>query len=155
MPTRSAPAVRAARTRGPVATLVFVALVAGLGAGCVPAPAGPSAAPASPGYVRAIRADEVDLWRGQNYRGLLLDVRNADEWDDTPGLLEGARRVPLPELESRLDELAAFRGGPVLVIDTSGPRASAAAQVLSREGFRDVAWLDGGIDAYRRAQESP
>jgi rhodanese-related sulfurtransferase len=129
-------------TRALVAVLLGLLVVGG----CVPAPAGSGAAPpAGSAYVRAIRPDEADLWRGQNYQGLLLDVRNPDEWAATPGLLEGARRIPLGELESRLDDLAAFRGKPVRVFCKDGPRANAAAQLLARHGFQQVAYLDGGI----------
>ena len=145
-PRRSSPG------RAVASALVLLGLVV---VGCVPAPAGPNAAPAGTAYVRTIKADEADLWRGQNYRGLLLDVRNPTEWATTPGLLEGGQRIPLGELEERLEELAAYRNKPILVFCKDGPRATAAAQVLVRHGFRDVGYLDGGLDAYRRAQETP
>jgi rhodanese-related sulfurtransferase len=102
--------------------------------------------------VKTIRADEVDLWRGVNYQGLVLDVRNPDEWDDTPGLLAGAVRIPLGDLEARLSEVAAWRTKPTLVFCATGPRAQAGAQLLARDGFADIGWLEGGIEAYRRAQ---
>jgi adenylyltransferase/sulfurtransferase len=135
--------------------LVLVLALVPAAAGCAPAPGTPgAAAPAGPGatgYVKTVRADEVDLWRGVNYQGLLLDVRNPDEWDDSPGLLEGAVRIPLGELESRLPEIAGAQAKPTLVFCTDGPRAQAAAQLLARNGFRDVGWLEGGIEAYRRS----
>ena len=136
----------------------FRRLVAGLvlagaitASGCVPAP-DPVAAPAgaaAPGYVQSVRASEVDLWRGVNDRGLTLDVRAIEEWNDALGHFDGAVQIPFPELEPRLDEIAAYRDRPVLVYCRDGRRAQAAAQVLSRGGFRDVSWVDGGIEAYR------
>jgi rhodanese-related sulfurtransferase len=140
------------------ATLAFalvLAVAAGLaGAGCAPAPGTPGAAVPSgtaTGYVKTVRPEEVDLWRGIHYEGLLLDVRNPDEWDDVTGLLEGATRIPLGELEARLPEIAGARAKPTLVFDADGPRGQAAAQILARQGFSDVGWVEGGIAAYVRS----
>ena len=126
--------------------------------GCVPAPAPvatpPGAAVPKPGYVQSVHANEVDLWRGMNDRGLTLDVRTPEEWNDPLGHLDGAVQIPYAELESRLGEISAFRDRPVLVYCKDGPRAQAAAQSRSRQGYREVAWLDGGIQAYRRWLEA-
>lgn len=131
-----------------------IAVLAALAAGCAPAPGtvgAPVPGSTATGYVKTIRPEEVDLWRGVNYQGLVLDVRNPDEWDDTPGLLEGSTRIPLGDLEARLPEIGGWRGKPALVFDATGPRAQAGAQILARNGFADVGWLEGGIEAYRRA----
>jgi len=125
-------------------------------AGCVPAPdpaPAPAVAPAA-AYVQPVRASEVDLWRGVNDRGLTLDVRNPEEWNDPLGHLDGAMQIPFAELEARVGEIAAFRERPVLVCDRDGNRAQAAAQYLSRAGFRDVSWVDGGLAAYRAWMDS-
>ena len=135
--------------------LAVVLALAAASAGCAPAPGtlgAPAPGPAATGYVKTIHPEEVDLWRGVNYQGLVLDVRNPDEWDDTPGLLEGAVRIPLGELDARLPEITGFRGKPALVFCATGPRAQAGAQILARNGFVDVGWIEGGIEAYRRAQ---
>lgn len=145
------------RRIGRLALLGTLGLVLAL-AGCAPAPGTEAAPPAAgaAGYVRTVRAEEADLWRGQNYRGLLLDVRNLAEWDDPAlGHFENATLVPLAELEARLPEIAAYRTQPVLVYDKDGPRALAGAQALARNGFRDVSWLDGGLVAYRKFQQAP
>ena len=134
-----------------LALLALAVAAACAGAACSPAPGTPGAGTPSggmPGYVKVVRAEEVDLWRGVNYQGLLLDVRNPDEWGDTSDLLPGATRIPLGDLEARLSEIAGARGRPTLVFDTNGPRGQAAAQILSREGFADVGWVDGGLQAY-------
>jgi len=136
-------------TRFPRAALVAAALLSTLAAaGCVPSSEAPSGAPAA-GFLHAIRASEVDLWRGVNDRGLTLDVREEGEWNDALGHLDGAVNIPLGQLEERIGELAAWRERPVLVYDKDGTRAQAAAGTLSRHGFRDLSWLDGGLVAYR------
>jgi rhodanese-related sulfurtransferase len=146
------PALRIVR---PVHAALAAAVLAALAAGCAPAPGTPGVGapgPTATGYVKTVHPEEVDLWRGVNYQGLILDVRNPDEWDDTPGLLEGSKRIPLGELDARLSEVVAWRDKPALVFDATGPRAQAGAQILARNGFVDVGWIDGGIEAYRRAQ---
>ncbi len=136
-----------ARSRTPAAGLVLAAVLAM--SGCVPSPATPPPAPGLPGYVRSVPASEVDLWRGVNDRGLTLDVRERAEWDDALGHLDGAMHSPFGEVEARLPDIAAWRDQPVLVYDRDGRRAQATAQLLARNGYRDVAWMDGGLAAYR------
>ena len=124
--------------------------------GCVPAPQPAGAPPAAglPGYVRSVRPSEVDLWRGVNDRGLTLDVRETAEWTDALGHLDGALQIPYGELEGRLAEIAGWKDRPVLVYCTDGRRSQAAAQFLARSGYHDVAWIDGGIKAYRASFEN-
>lgn len=134
-----------------------VALVVAF-AGCAPAPGSVNEpAPGSQplGYVKTVHPEEVDLWRGVNYQGLLLDVRNPDEYADTPGLLENATRIPLGELDARMPEITGARAKPTLVFDATGPHGQAAAQILAREGFVDVGYVEGGIVAYRNVLTQP
>jgi rhodanese-related sulfurtransferase len=82
---------------------------------------------------------------------LVLDVRNPDEWNDDLGHIEGARQIPLHALAGRLDEIAAHRAGPVVVVCRVGGRSANAADLLAREGFARVHNLEGGMAAWRRA----
>lgn len=75
---------------------------------------------------------------------VLLDVRDDTEWELAH--LEGAIHIPLPELESRLDELDAAR--EVIVYCHVGERSVDACLVLWNAGFRKVRNLTGGIDAW-------
>jgi len=77
---------------------------------------------------------------------LLLDVREPDE--HRKARLEGARLVPLGELPARLAELAAWRERPVVVHCHKGGRSARACRILRDAGFRDVANLAGGIEAW-------
>jgi len=144
------------RHGAPLAAMALAALAASVAlAGCVPAPAAAPPGAAAPGYVQILRASEVDLWRAANRDAVTLDVRDPAEWSGAPvPLLIEAVQIPLPELETRLGEVEPFRSRTVLVLCQTGLRAQSAAQLLSRKGFRDVAWVDGGIDAYRRWLES-
>ncbi len=87
--------------------------------------------------------------RGLQERGekfLLLDVREADEFERAR--IEGARLVPLGELEGRLGEIGAHRDGLVVVHCHHGGRSAQAARILAGRGFRRVRNLAGGIDAW-------
>ncbi len=75
---------------------------------------------------------------------LVLDVRTAAEFA-APGsaLPDGTVNIPLAELRSRLHELDP--GRPVLVVCAKGSRSYEAARILRDVGFRDVAYLAGGV----------
>ncbi|MFE0460273.1 rhodanese-like domain-containing protein [Kitasatospora sp. NPDC058965] len=75
---------------------------------------------------------------------VLLDVRGRGEVREL-GTVPGARLVPLPELLSRIPELAA--GQPVVVLCAGGNRSSVAASVLRARGF-DTVDLRGGFAAW-------
>ena len=85
---------------------------------------------------------------------LILDVRATSEWEE--GHIEGATHIPLPELESRLQEAPQ---GPLNVICGSGYRSSIACSLLQRAGYADVtnvvggwaAWISSGLSDKREA----
>jgi rhodanese-related sulfurtransferase len=87
----------------------------------------------------------------QHPEALLLDVRNPDEWNDDLGHIEGARLLPLPELESRIGELAAWKDKPVVTVCRVGARSRTAAEEMAAAGFQNVSNLAGGMAAWRQA----
>lgn len=78
--------------------------------------------------------------------GVLLDVRNADEWE--AGHAPGALWVPLPDLEQVRMQLPFNR--PVQCICRSGQRSARAAEVLIGWGF-DASNVVGGMTAWAAA----
>ncbi len=76
----------------------------------------------------------------------VLDVRRATEFAEAR--VDGAANIAHTRLAGRLDELP--RDKEVLVHCLTGARASAAASLLEREGFRVAAVNDIFTDAYRR-----
>jgi hydroxyacylglutathione hydrolase len=80
---------------------------------------------------------------------MVLDVRTPGEWES--GHIEGARLIHAGLLEGRLDELP--RDRPVAVMCGSGHRASIAASLLKRHGFKDVANVAGGMMAWNASQK--
>ncbi|TDJ15221.1 MAG: molybdopterin-synthase adenylyltransferase MoeB [Deltaproteobacteria bacterium] len=84
------------------------------------------------------------LDRGDEF--LLLDVREPDEV--ATAQIEGSRGLPLGELEARMDELASWRQRRIVVHCHTGARSARACQALRAAGFRNVANLAGGIEAW-------
>jgi rhodanese-related sulfurtransferase len=78
---------------------------------------------------------------------LVLDVRGADEFDGPLGHIEGARNIPLPELDAYHGEIAAA-GRPVVCVCLTDKRSAAAASQLAEAGLSDIAVLRGGMKAW-------
>jgi rhodanese-related sulfurtransferase len=94
----------------------------------------------------------VDVVQGQsmNRQGaLLLDVREPHEY--TEGHAPGSVLIPLGQLASRLNEIRAFEGKPVVVICRSGRRSEQAAGILAKAGFTAVHNVQGGMLAWEKA----
>ena len=83
----------------------------------------------------------------------LFDVREPGEAHR--GHVFGATCLPLRLLEFRIAELVRDPATPIVVYDDATGRAQQAAATLAALGYRDVAWLDGGIDAWRAAGQRP
>ncbi|MGC1419534.1 MAG: rhodanese-like domain-containing protein [Acidimicrobiales bacterium] len=96
------------------------------------------------GSVDATEAQEI-LSRG----GILLDVREDDEW--SAGRSELAIHVPLGVLPDQLGDLP--RDRTIVCVCRSGGRSLRAAHFLAESGFESVN-LDGGMIAWA-AQGQP
>ena len=83
-------------------------------------------------------------------RPLVLDVREAEEF--AQGHLQGARHLPLSQLDTRLEELQKYRDKPVLVYCQSGARARKACARLGAHSFTQLYQLQGGLQAWRDAK---
>lgn len=77
----------------------------------------------------------------------VIDVRGRTEWE--AGHLPGVANIPLGLLPDRLDELPAR--GPLVLQCETGSRSAIAASLLKARGRGDVANLEGGFAAWRRA----
>jgi rhodanese-related sulfurtransferase len=139
---------------------LHIFLIAALGtaalAGCAPPAADQSVAvapgeAAAPAYVRDLAPADFRDYLLSRTDAFVLDVRQAGEWDDDLGHLDGATLIPAQELESRLAELPQDRSHPIAVYDRIGVRSTTAAQLLTQRGWREVVTIMGGLAAYRRA----
>lgn len=76
-----------------------------------------------------------------------LDVRELGEF--ASGHVQGADHVPLGSLQQHLDDVP--RDRPVVTYCGMGERATSAASILERAGFRAVLNLKGGVRAWKEA----
>jgi len=74
----------------------------------------------------------------------LIDVREPSEYET--GHIPGARFVPLSHFLDNMGKLDLSK--PAVTYCKRGPRSKSAAVLLKRQGFEDVYYMDGGIDAW-------
>lgn len=91
---------------------------------------------------RVQEVDVVDASAGREQH-VLLDVREADEWE--AGHAPGARWIPLGELERARTEVPINRR--IVCVCRSGARSARAAQALIGMGF-DAVNMTGGMKAW-------
>ena len=97
-------------------------------------------------YIPQISVQEFsDLLEKEKDHVAILDVREPGEIE--AGAMENSVRIPLGQLPDRTAELP---HGKLLVVHCKGGyRSSIATSILRRAGFRDIADLTGGFDAWK------
>lgn len=97
-------------------------------------------------YIPQITVQEfVDLRERETGQIAVLDVREPGEV--SAGAIEQAASIPLGKLKSRTGELD--REKLLVVYCRGGYRSSIATSLLRRAGFRNIANLTGGFDAWK------
>lgn len=87
---------------------------------------------------------------------VLVDIRDAPELEEN-GRIPGAVHVPRGMLEFRADVTSPYHDDAldpsqrVILHCASGGRSALAARTLQEMGYRRVAHLDGGINAWKEA----
>ena len=94
-------------------------------------------------FEQTIQSEEI-LTRVANDSGLILDVREAAEY--AFGHIEGAKSIPMGELETRIGELD--KEQEIYVICRTGTRSDMAAQKLAAQGFAKVYNVLPGMTAW-------
>ena len=133
-------------------------------AGCGGAPgrqtAGPAGVDSAPPGAAALEvrvgrmtATAARAFIASHPEALVLDVRNPDEWDGPLGHIEGARLLPLPELEARMAELEGWKEKPILLVCRSGSRSGQAGDLLRVAGYRHLINLEGGMVGWRASEK--
>lgn len=90
--------------------------------------------------------DVEEAKRRQDAGALLLDVRNADEWDS--GRAVGATWIPMKEIGARQDEIPTDRA--IVVVCKMGGRSARVTSALVGAGY-DATNVAGGMDAWAAA----
>ena len=101
-------------------------------------------------YIPQISVQEfADLQQSDGEGLRVLDVREPSEVE--AAAMKGSVRIPLGQLEARTSELQKDK---LLVVHCKGGyRSSVATSILRRAGFRDIANLTGGFDAWQAMQD--
>ena len=102
---------------------------------------------ASIGHLRAAEARD---YIAAHPEALVLDVREESEWNGELGHIDGARHIPMGELQSRVGEIEAWRDRPVVVVCAVGARSRDAGMMLAAAGFQQVMNLEGGMVAWNQ-----
>ncbi len=94
----------------------------------------------------ALRPSQLKARLESDSRVVVVDVRDGADYAE--GTVPGAWSVPYEDgvaarLARELD-----RRRPVVFVCSWGHRSAIASIALKREGFRDVSFLDGGLEAW-------
>ncbi|MFQ6021844.1 MAG: rhodanese-like domain-containing protein [Acidiferrobacterales bacterium] len=95
--------------------------------------------------VRQLMPEEVHTELRSVHAPLLLDVREAEEYEGELGHIPGSVLIPLKDLSQRADELEAYRNKTIIAICRAGVRSTTAAAILTGIGFQHVSNLKGGM----------
>lgn len=76
----------------------------------------------------------------------LLDVRDSHEYYMSD--IEGTTRIPLDDLNERLNELE--KDKEIIVMCRSGSRSAKATEILQKSGFSKASNLKGGINDWAK-----
>ncbi|HEY0666257.1 MAG TPA: rhodanese-like domain-containing protein [Gallionella sp.] len=80
---------------------------------------------------------------------MLLDVREPAEYAEVHAA--NVKLIPLGQLGSRLQEIAAQKDQPIVVMCRSGRRSAKAVSLLQEAGFTKVSNMSGGMMAWEDA----
>lgn len=98
----------------------------------------------TPDHMESITTTELRTLLNGNFEGLLIDVRELDEY--AVAHIEGSRLIPLKTLPEQLASLPTDR--EILIHCKSGGRSAKAVQLLLDHGFTRVRNVTGGMDAW-------
>nr|WP_231118225.1 rhodanese-like domain-containing protein [Lysobacter silvisoli] len=107
---------------------------------------GDGAGDAEAAPIERVSAQWLQQRLGQADALQLVDVRTLNEHQIVR--IDGSLLMPVDEIEEHFHTLD--RNLPVVCYCKSGVRSLRAAAFLAERGFRDVASLDGGIEAWTR-----
>ena len=99
------------------------------------------------GAIPTVSVEEAARRQSDDGLALLVDVREMDEYLELRA--DGSTLMALSEFGWRFEELP--RDRTLLLLCHSGGRSSRATAFLRQQGFSDVANVEGGMIAWKRA----
>jgi rhodanese-related sulfurtransferase len=102
--------------------------------------------------VPAVSPNEAATRKAAHPETLFIDPRGADDIRRTTGFIPGALNVPLPDLrnmpDDRLPPELSARTRPIIAACQGGPMGAIAAHTLKQRGYLNVAFIEGGTQAW-------
>ncbi len=80
---------------------------------------------------------------------LICDVKGSGDY--ALEHIAGSRWTPRGDIERRIGQYAETKDTPIVLTCNDGVRSALAAQTLQAEGYTDVRWLAGGVDAWMQS----
>jgi rhodanese-related sulfurtransferase len=99
--------------------------------------------------IRAVAADSLKAMLGDGRELAPVDLR--EELTFSQNHLLWARNVPLSRLELRFARLVPRRTTRIVLCDDDDGLAARAAAILSRAGYTDISYLEGGVAGWEKA----
>jgi rhodanese-related sulfurtransferase len=93
--------------------------------------------------IKTINAQELKAKMAEQTDLCLIDVREADEWNEAR--IPGAQHIPKDLIGTNIKTVIADTLTPIYLHCRSGVRSLYAAETLMSLGYEDVYSLDGGI----------
>ena len=81
---------------------------------------------------------------------LLIDIRDAADYNGGYGHIPNARSIDILQLESKLEDLQPFKDKEIVTMCPGGGLSLAAVEILTEAGFTDVKSLKGGIGLWHK-----
>ncbi len=88
-----------------------------------------------------------DLSRMDPSSVFILDIRSKNDFDK--GHIKGAHNIEVEKLPKMLDKLPQDK--KIILVDMKGKLVRTVGRYLVYKGFKNVARLDGGFNAWRRS----
>jgi sulfur-carrier protein adenylyltransferase/sulfurtransferase len=97
--------------------------------------------------IREVTPDEVVEIRESEKRPILIDVREASEWEQ--GYIPDAVHISKSYIEQQAEGAVPDRDAPVVLYCAGGIRSLFAAKTMAEMGYTDVASMSGGFQQWK------
>ena len=82
-------------------------------------------------------------------KAVVIDVSEAEEF--AAGHIGGAKNVPINQIDAKLENTVKNKALPLILVCTTGARASRAAATAKKLGYSNTQVLAGGLKAWKEA----
>lgn len=103
------------------------------------------------GGVEQITPDEALKKISGDEKALIIDVREAHEFNGKLGHIENAKLMPIKLLPLKIEELEPYKDKEIIAVCHSGARSYSVCIMLKRHGFNKVYNLKGGMILWKKS----